>query len=129
MASDLRCGIGAPELVALRRGLFAGDRWWSFEEVLHHHTSIEVYLNPLFTFLHLYQYQNYCFHTGYEANIPQMTHGASPSFKKDAGASTLDYARSLDAEDPLRHLREEFHIPTKADLKREKLEPDGQFPS
>ncbi|KAJ9659904.1 Kynureninase (L-kynurenine hydrolase) [Coniosporium apollinis] len=55
-----------------------------------------------------------------------MSPSKSLASKEDAGAFTLDYAQSLDAKDPLRHLRDEFHIPTKADLKRKKLEPDDE---
>jgi len=36
-------------------------------------------------------------------------------------ANTVEYARSLDAKDPLRNLREQFIIPSKANLKTKKL--------
>ncbi|PYI30163.1 kynureninase [Aspergillus indologenus CBS 114.80] len=39
---------------------------------------------------------------------------------------TREYAQSLDAQDPLRHFRQEFLIPSKSDLKRKTLAlPDG----
>ncbi|KAF2135934.1 uncharacterized protein K452DRAFT_362862 [Aplosporella prunicola CBS 121167] len=38
---------------------------------------------------------------------------------------TLSYAESLDAQDPLRPLREEFIIPTRANLKRKRLGDEG----
>ncbi|KAG6166384.1 Kynureninase 1 [Claviceps purpurea] len=42
------------------------------------------------------------------------------------GSSTLGFARSLDSKDQLRHLRDEFVLPTKASLKKKGL--DGSFP-
>ena len=41
--------------------------------------------------------------------------------RRDKEESTRQYAESMDAQDPLRHLRKEFIIPTKADLKRKTL--------
>lgn len=41
--------------------------------------------------------------------------------KDNAHTYTRDYAESRDQEDPLRHLRSEFLIPTKADLTRKTL--------
>ncbi|KAL8316482.1 hypothetical protein RB597_000401 [Gaeumannomyces tritici] len=43
-----------------------------------------------------------------------------------ANAGTLEYARSQDAQDPLRHLREHFIFPTVASLKKKAL--DGKIP-
>ena len=37
-------------------------------------------------------------------------------------ANSLDYARSMDGQDPLRHLRSEYIIPSKAMIKKRKLE-------
>jgi hypothetical protein len=37
-----------------------------------------------------------------------------------------EYARKLDEEDPLRHFRDEFLIPSKADLKSKTL-PGGMY--
>jgi len=34
---------------------------------------------------------------------------------------TREYAEEQDSTDPLRHFRQEFEIPTKADLKRKKI--------
>ena len=42
---------------------------------------------------------------------------------------TLKYAREQDRKDDLRHLRDEFLIPSKADLKRKKLEEDAPGPA
>ncbi|KAF2092804.1 kynureninase 1 [Rhizodiscina lignyota] len=39
--------------------------------------------------------------------------------------SSLQYAQSLDSADPLRHLREEFIIPSKADIKRRTATKDA----
>ena len=44
-----------------------------------------------------------------------------PKHSFPENADTEDYARSLDAQDPLRHLREKYIIPTKASLKRKSL--------
>lgn len=43
----------------------------------------------------------------------------------EAAMDTLDYAKSLDEQDPLRHLRSQFIIPSKADLKSNTLSPPG----
>ncbi|KAI9846766.1 MAG: Kynureninase (L-kynurenine hydrolase) [Sclerophora amabilis] len=50
----------------------------------------------------------------------QMKQGKS-AFSSDVHTSNKAYAQSLDAEDPLRHLRQEFIIPSKADLKTKSL--------
>ncbi|KAF1813033.1 kynureninase 1 [Eremomyces bilateralis CBS 781.70] len=42
-----------------------------------------------------------------------------------SGKYTIEEARQLDAADPLGHLREEFTIPSKGDLKRRNLKHDG----
>ena len=41
--------------------------------------------------------------------------------KDNQDAHTKEYAERLDSQDPLRQLRNEFIIPTKADLKRKTL--------
>jgi kynureninase len=41
--------------------------------------------------------------------------------EQDKEEFTKQHAKSLDAQDPLRHFRQEFIIPTKADLKRKTL--------
>jgi kynureninase len=43
-----------------------------------------------------------------------------------ANATTVEFARDLDAQDPLRHLRDEYYIPTKGSLKKTQL--TGQIP-
>lgn len=40
---------------------------------------------------------------------------------------SLEYANSLDKQDSLRHLRDEFIIPSKADLKRTTTEQPGKL--
>lgn len=48
----------------------------------------------------------------------------------DSGADSKEYAELLDAQDPLRNLRNEFIIPSKADLKRSTLSSsDAERPS
>jgi kynureninase len=51
----------------------------------------------------------------------QIKYGPPLSPDVDIRAHSKDYAESLDAQDPLRHLRYEFIIPSKADLKRPTL--------
>ncbi|EPE06502.1 kynureninase [Ophiostoma piceae UAMH 11346] len=46
--------------------------------------------------------------------------GQKPQFP--GNANSLDYARSMDGQDPLRHLRGEYIIPSKAMIKKRKLE-------
>lgn len=41
--------------------------------------------------------------------------------------TTLQYAIKLDAEDPLKELREEFIIPSKSDLKSTTIPPHRAF--
>lgn len=45
-------------------------------------------------------------------------------YKDDIRAFSREYAESLDATDSLRHFRDEFIIPSKADLKRKTLAVD-----
>ncbi|KAI9755627.1 MAG: Kynureninase 1 [Chaenotheca gracillima] len=47
--------------------------------------------------------------------------GNAAAFAKDPKASTKEYAQSLDSQDPLRNLRQEFIIPSKTDLKTKTL--------
>ncbi|RMJ21077.1 hypothetical protein PHISP_08056 [Aspergillus sp. HF37] len=47
-----------------------------------------------------------------------------PPYKHNSRSCTRDFAASLDAQDPLRHFRDEFIIPSKADLKRKTLYVD-----
>jgi hypothetical protein len=39
---------------------------------------------------------------------------------------TKEFAESLDLQDPLRFLREEFHIPSRADLRSKSLPEPGE---
>lgn len=56
------------------------------------------------------------------AHISPSAHGFTDESYSDAYAKALDYA------DPLKHLRDEFVIPTKTDLKRETLAvPPGPY--
>ena len=43
------------------------------------------------------------------------------NYSQDDNSCSLEYARALDEVDPLRHLRDEFIIPTKRDLTRKTL--------
>ncbi|KAF3062073.1 Kynureninase 1 [Daldinia childiae] len=48
--------------------------------------------------------------------------------KFPSNANTAEFARELDSQDPIRHLRDEFILPTKASLKKKALDgtlPDG----
>jgi hypothetical protein len=45
-----------------------------------------------------------------------------------AEANTLEYARQLDAQDPLQGYRKKFIFPTKTSLKTMKLSQPGRFP-
>ncbi|KAG6038294.1 Kynureninase 1 [Claviceps citrina] len=58
------------------------------------------------------------------AFVHRLRSGASPGFPREA--NTLAFAQSLDAQDQLAHLRDEFVLPTKASLKKTAL--DGSFP-
>lgn len=50
-----------------------------------------------------------------------LLEGKSANFPPEA--NTLEFAKSLDAQDDLRHLREQFNIPTKGSLRRKTLKP------
>ncbi|KAG5981312.1 Kynureninase 1, partial [Claviceps digitariae] len=54
----------------------------------------------------------------------RLRSGEAPKFPQDA--QTLAFAQRLDAQDHLRHLRNEFVLPTKASLKKKAL--DGSIP-
>lgn len=55
-----------------------------------------------------------------------MTQHSWPELRLDDPKSfTKEYAEALDAQDPLRKLREEFVIPTRAGLKRKRLGTDA----
>lgn len=56
-----------------------------------------------------------------------MISAAVPIFPPEA--ATRDYAASLDATDPLRGFRDEFIIPSKANLATKKVAKPGQTPS
>lgn len=50
-----------------------------------------------------------------------FNHSPPMPYKDDIRAYKKEYAQALDAQDPLRHLRNEFIIPSKQDLKRKTL--------
>lgn len=56
--------------------------------------------------------------------VDRLRSGASPKFPQNA--NSLEFAQSLDSQDKLSHLRNEFNIPTKASLKKKAL--DGSVP-
>ncbi|KAL2872482.1 kynureninase [Aspergillus lucknowensis] len=60
---------------------------------------------------------------GSRLHVQQIKNGPPLPYKDDIRAFTREYAVSLDAQDPLRHLREEFIIPSAKDLKRKYLDP------
>ena len=58
---------------------------------------------------------------GSRRHVDQIKHGRPLPPDVDIRAHSKEYAQSLDAQDPLRSLRNEFIIPSKADLKRPTL--------
>lgn len=60
----------------------------------------------------------------FDAFVTSLRAGQPTRFPADA--NSLEFARKLDSQDKLAHLREEFIIPTKASLKKTAL--DGTFP-
>lgn len=58
------------------------------------------------------------------AYVERLRSGAPPKFPADA--NSLQFAQKLDSQDSLRHLRDEFILPTKASLKKRAL--DGSIP-
>lgn len=58
-------------------------------------------------------------------HVEHIKHGHPLPPGVDIRAHSREYAESLDAQDPLRHLRGEFIIPSRADLKRPTLFPAG----
>jgi kynureninase len=55
-----------------------------------------------------------------------QVHGKPLNGRDDAHVYTREYAASLDSQDPLHHIRKEFLIPSKADLKSTTLVTQGQ---
>lgn len=56
--------------------------------------------------------------------VERLRAGEPVKFPSDA--NSLSFARELDSQDSIAHLRDEFHIPTKASLKKTAL--DGTIP-
>ena len=59
------------------------------------------------------------------ALVDRLRSGAAPKFPTNA--NSLEFAQSLDAQDSIRHLRDEFILPTKKSLKKKSL--DGSIPT
>ncbi|KAF7586011.1 Kynureninase (L-kynurenine hydrolase) [Aspergillus hancockii] len=59
---------------------------------------------------------------GSRLHVREIKTGPPLPYKDDIRAFTREYAESLDAQDPLRQLRDEFIIPSKKDLKRKTLD-------
>lgn len=55
----------------------------------------------------------------FTSNVKRLRGGQAPSFPSEA--NTLQYAQSLDAQDEIGHLRNEFIIPTRGSLKKKSL--------
>ncbi|RFU72606.1 kynureninase [Trichoderma arundinaceum] len=55
-----------------------------------------------------------------QAYVERLRSGAPPKFPTDA--NSLQFAQRLDSQDALRHLRDEFILPTKASLKKRALD-------
>lgn len=86
------------------------------QRILHFHlstifinTHISIYLIPTFTM----------------GSIAIEDHVAKPSFPMEA--TTLEYAKSLDAKDHMRSFREKFIIPSKSNMKTKKLMKPGMY--
>ncbi|KAK3400787.1 pyridoxal phosphate-dependent transferase [Sordaria brevicollis] len=60
----------------------------------------------------------------FASKVAILREGKKPEFPSNA--NTLEYAQSLDAQDELKHFRDEFIIPTRASLKKKAL--DGTMP-
>lgn len=58
------------------------------------------------------------------AYVERLRGGAAAKFP--ANANSVEFARTLDAQDSLSHLRDEFILPTKASIKKTAL--DGTLP-
>lgn len=56
--------------------------------------------------------------------VTRLRSGESPKFPSDA--NTLSFAQTLDSQDEISHLRDEFIIPTKSSLKKTAL--NGSIP-
>lgn len=56
--------------------------------------------------------------------VERLRRGSSPKFPSDA--NSLEFAQKLDSQDSIRHLRDEFIIPTKRSLRKKAL--DGSIP-
>jgi kynureninase len=58
--------------------------------------------------------------TEYQSFIKTLRAGQKPEFP--AHAKSIEYARELDAQDKLSHLRDNFNIPTKSSLRKRALD-------
>lgn len=60
--------------------------------------------------------------------VERIRGGNAAKFPSDA--NTLDFARNLDSQDKLSHLRDEFVLPTKKSLKKKALDGSSRkYPS
>lgn len=60
----------------------------------------------------------------FDACVQRLRSGAAVKFPPDA--NSVAFAQHMDGQDKLRHLRDEFVLPTKASLKKKSL--DGKLP-
>lgn len=58
------------------------------------------------------------------AYVERLRGGSAASFPADA--NSLEFAQEMDSQDSLRHLRQEFNLPTKTSIKKTVL--DGTLP-
>jgi hypothetical protein len=65
---------------------------------------------------------------GSRLHVKQIKQGPPLDYKDDIRAYQKEYAQSLDKQDPLRRLRNEFIIPSRADLKRRTLKASSELP-
>jgi hypothetical protein len=88
-------------------------------------SSFTILITPVFSINRINSINR--FHTrkmSLKAFVERLRSGAPPEFPQDA--NSLQFAQSLDSQDSIRHLRDEFILPTKASLKKRAL--DGTIP-
>jgi kynureninase len=59
--------------------------------------------------------------------VVPLAEQSKPTCKFPSNASSSEYAESLDVADPLKSFRDQFIIPSKANLKTTRLAKPGQF--
>lgn len=55
----------------------------------------------------------------FQAIVERLRAGQDPKFP--ANANSLEYAEALSSQDPLKHLKDEFILPTKGSLRKKGL--------